>query len=73
MKSPKYIKLSPIKQNEAKELYVTATVVWWGWFIIIWQSVKNQIDIEWYDWPKVIFLMLKTWVKILSKGVDSYG
>lgn len=47
---------------------VSVRVPWWGWPILLWQTVRRSYALRWYHWPLVPLIVLVAWVKALYRG-----
>jgi len=69
-KLPDWIGRSGYECRDGK-IYFTFRVKRKAWPRIVWKALKG-IDIKWYQWPRALYVYLKTTYRLM-KGVEGNG
>lgn len=61
-----YYSISP--SNRGLAINIEMKINWYAWPFIMWKAAHKEYFFKWYQYPKLFFIILNRWTKILIKG-----
>lgn len=66
---PRYMKMSlggtTTDERGRPAVQATIRIAWWGWPVLLWQTIRQEYRIRWWQWPHVLWVVLRISVQKL--------
>lgn len=72
MRAPTYMELGTPRITD-QGWAVPVRVKWWGWWVLLWQAVRERVTAPWWAWPVVIGWMVVVGVRLTLKPGGNPG